>query len=160
MKTSLRPRIPRPGFLLALLFLLGPVADVSRVEAATSYQRALLKLHNQDRAKRNRKPLRLSAPLNRAATKYARVMNANNHFSHTGPAPGFSRFDARIKAECATCFTTMGENIAAGQKTPAQVHRAWMNSRGHRANILNPRFRSVGFGRAGSKPYWVTNFGG
>ncbi len=143
-----------------MLLLLGFVAEAPKAEAASSYQRILLRLHNEERAKRNRPPLRLHAALNRAAVKYAKVMDQNNHFDHTGPAPTFSTFDQRIKDECPSCFTTMGENIALGQKTPADVHRAWMLSPGHRRNILNGGFRFVGFGKAGTEPYWSTSFGG
>lgn len=155
MKSSFRSSV-----LLTLLLAFGPMFSVPRVEAAASYQRSLLRLHNKERIKRNRKPLRLHGALNRAAVKYAKVMSDNDHFDHTGPAPDFTTFDERIKAECPTCFTTMGENIALGQKTPAEVTKAWMRSPGHRRNILYGRFKSVGFGKAGAEPYWSTSFGG
>ncbi|MBL9158752.1 MAG: CAP domain-containing protein [Verrucomicrobiales bacterium] len=153
---SLRPLLP-----VVLLFgLMAPVAPEASAAKFTGYQKKLLRLHNEARNKRNLPPLRLRGALNTAAVKYALVMDTNNHFDHTGPAPDFTTFDQRIKTECPDCFTTMGENIAFGQANEAAVTTAWMKSPGHRRNILNRSFRFVGFGRAGSEPYWVTNFGG
>lgn len=145
------------GLLLGLLVILS-IQLTAPVEAATAYQNQLLRLHNRERSKRNLPRLRFHRALNRAAVKYARVMNANNHFDHNGPDG--STMDSRILAECSNCFLTMGENIARGQRSPAEVTRGWMRSPGHRRNILNRRFGRVGFGRAGSPTYWVTNFGG
>lgn len=126
----------------------------------TYYQKRLLRLHNAERSKRNRQPLRLYGALNRAAVKYAVVMSREpgTYFSHTGPDG--STFDQRIIAAGGTNFSAIGENIAYGQPNETAVHLVWMRSAGHRKNILNPRFNYVGFGRAGSGPHWVTNFGG
>jgi uncharacterized protein YkwD len=149
--------------LFSVVFALGillPLAPEASAAASAGYQKKLLRLHNEERKKRNKPPLRLRGALNAAAVKYAIVMDQNNHFDHVGPAPGFSTFDQRIKAECPDCFTTMAENIALGQANEAAVNTAWIKSPGHRRNILNGNFRFVGFGRAGSEPYWVANFGG
>ncbi len=161
MKSGLSSLPLRLPHLLAALILFGAAEPlVSPAEAATVYQMRLLRLHNKERAKRKRPPLKLNAHLNRAALKYARVMSraGNNFLSHTGPDG--STMDQRIRRECATCFQTMGENIALGYRTEAEVNRGWMRSPGHRRNILNPRFKFVGFGKAGTGPHWVTNFGG
>ena len=144
--------------LCLLISSLGPL--LPQATASTAYQRKLLRLHNEEREKRNKPKLRLRGALNRSAVKYAKVMNANNHFDHVGPAPGFSTFDQRINDECSGCFTTMAENIALGQRNEVEVTRAWMKSPGHRRNILNRNFRFIGFGRAGNPKYWVANFGG
>jgi uncharacterized protein YkwD len=157
---SHRPFRIRPAALLLLGIFFSLPSLAPPAQGQTAYQKQLLRLHNRERAKRNIRPLRLHPALNRAAVKYARVMNANDHFDHTGPAPDFSTMPDRIKAECSSCFSTMGENIALGQRNPAEVTRGWMNSPGHRRNILNRRFTRVGFGRAGSPIYWCTNFGG
>lgn len=151
--TALSRRLP-----LILALLLGSLSAPPRAEAATVYQKQLLRLHNAEREKRNRDRLRFHAALNRSATRYARLMDSADHFDHTGPDG--STFDQRIRSAGGTGFSTMGENIAFGQRTPAEVTRAWMTSPGHRRNILNRGFRYVGFGKAGSEPYWVTNFGG
>ncbi len=156
MNHSLRSilQLPLPVFLAALL-ILPPLQ--TKVEAQQGYQRQLLRLHNRERARRNIRPLRLHGALNRASIRYARVMNANDHWSHTGPDGSTVR--DRVEAECATCFRGWGENLAKGQRNPAQATRAWMQSPGHRRNILRRSFRRVGFGRAGSAPYWVAKFG-
>lgn len=60
-------------------------------------------------------------------------------------------------------YSRRGENIAMGQRDARSVTKAWMNSRGHRRNILDPNFTHVGFGYAETKngtPYWCTVFGG
>jgi uncharacterized protein YkwD len=147
----------RSGFLLAA-FLLAVSALSPRAEAATAYQNQLLRLHNAEREKRNLPRLSFHGALNRAASRYARLMDSTDHFDHTGPDG--STFDQRILAAGGSGFMTMGENIAFGQRTPAEVTRAWMASPGHRRNILNRSFRLVGFGKAGTEPYWVTNFAG
>lgn len=144
--------------LLLAAFLAFVTALCPRVEAATAYQRQLLRLHNEERAKRNLPALKLHGALNLAAAKYARVLDVNDHFDHVGPDG--STFDERIEEAGGTSFTAMGENIAMGQRTPVEVTRAWMASPGHRRNILFRSFRFVGFGKAGGEPYWVTNFGG
>jgi len=147
---------------LALLgtFLLGTIQPLTVHGAVASYQKSLLRLHNEERAKRNRQPLRLHGALNRAAVRYAVVMSREpgTYLDHTGPDG--STFDQRILAAGGTNFSTMAENIALGQPNESAVNLAWMRSAGHRSNILNPRFKFVGFGRAGGAPHWVTNFGG
>lgn len=96
--------------------------------------------------------------------KHAQDMKANNYFDHTGL--NGSSPTQRIKAagypnvspcNCNRRFY-YGENIARGQTTPAQVVRDWMNSPGHRANIMSKNFKEIGIGIAGT--YWVQNFGG
>jgi uncharacterized protein YkwD len=147
----------RKGLFVTALFMAVPVFS-PRAKAATAYQNQLLRLHNAEREKRNLPRLRFHGALNRAASRYARLMDSTDHFDHTGPDG--STFDQRILAAGGSGFTTMGENIAFGQRTPVEVTRAWMASPGHRRNILNRNFRLVGFGKAGGEPYWVTNFAG
>ncbi len=129
--------------------------SVDKAEAA-NFQKQLLKLHNKARKKKGRPKLRLQSSLKRAAQGYAVVMANAGVLSHIGPDG--STFDQRIIAQGGN-FSTMAENIAQGQTNAKEVHRAWMRSSGHKRNILNKRFRSVGFGMAGSDFYWVANFG-
>ncbi len=154
----MNPVRPFPLLLAATLFLGTWAVPMPEAHAAKGYQKTLLRLHNKEREKRNRKPMKLHASLNRAASRYASTMNRNNHFSHTGPDG--STFDRRIRDAGGNNFTTMAENIAMGQRNPREVTRAWIKSPGHRRNIMNPRFRFVGFGKAGSPIYWAANFGG
>jgi uncharacterized protein YkwD len=86
-------------------------------------------------------------------------MAVKGYFSHTGQ-DGRSPFD-RIK-QAGYPGRMMGENIAAGQTSAAAVMQAWMNSPGHRANILNCGYKEVGVGyvAGGSmRHYWTQNFG-
>ncbi|MBH8555205.1 CAP domain-containing protein [Nostocaceae cyanobacterium CENA357] len=119
-----------------------------------TFEEQVLQLTNQERAKNGLSALKANSELNYSADKYAELMAERNYFSHTGP-DGSKPWD-RAKAVGFEA-QTMGENIAAGQKTPEEVVKAWMNSPGHRANILNPRFTQLGVGF--EKNYWVQNFG-
>jgi uncharacterized protein YkwD len=85
-------------------------------------------------------------------------MAARDFFDHTNPdgdGPG-----ERVTAS-GYRWSTYGENIAKGQQTPEAVMTSWMNSPGHRANILNCAFEEIGVGihDGGGGPYWTQNFG-
>lgn len=111
----------------------------------------LLELHNVAR----KSPLKMHLLLDQAAQDHADWMAKNNKCSHTG-VNGSSPFD-RIKKE----YMTAGENVAAGQETPNEVVIDWLNSPGHKANIVNKRFKFAGFGIAISKNgtiYWCACF--
>jgi len=85
-------------------------------------------------------------------------MRDHHYFSHQSPTYG-SPFDMMKKYGIS--YTTAGENIAAGQTTPEEVVQAWMNSEGHRANILNPNYTAIGVGyvKGGSYgSYWTQDF--
>lgn len=149
--------LPR-GFLTAAILWGALELATPEVHALKAYQKELLRLHNQERAKRHRKPLRFHRVLNKSSVSYAKQMSREpgNYLSHTGP-DGSTLVDRILKAG-GTRFRMMGENIAFGQRSPRRVTKAWMKSTGHRRNILNARFRYVGFGKAGSAPHWVANF--
>ena len=94
------------------------------------------------------------------AQKKAEDMAKNGYFSHTSPTYG-SAFDM-LKA-AGYSYRTAGENIAKGQKTADAVMKGWMNSSGHRANILGTGYTKIGVGYAvssGGTPYWVQIFAG
>ena len=87
-------------------------------------------------------------------------MAVNRYFSHQSPTYG-SPFDMLKKF--GVSYRSAGENIAAGQRTPQEVMNAWMNSSGHRANILNKNYTELGVGyyKGGSYGhYWVQTFVG
>lgn len=113
----------------------------------------LLRLHNQDRAWGGLSPLRLNSRLMASAQGFADYLERTGQFSHDadGRSPG-----QRITAQGYHPLA-WGENIARGFYSPASVTGAWMNSPGHRANIMNGKYRDVGFGISGS--YWVADFG-
>ncbi len=80
-------------------------------------------------------------------------MDVNGYFSHTSPTYG-SPFD--MMRSYGVTYRYAGENIASGQRTAAQVMNDWMNSSGHRANILNQNFTKIGVGYVNGK--WVQMF--
>lgn len=82
-------------------------------------------------------------------------MQANNYFSHTSPTYG-SPFD--MMQQYGISYQSAGENIARGQSTPEEVVRAWMNSEGHRANILNGNYTHIGVGFEQNGNYWTQMF--
>lgn len=94
-----------------------------------------------------------NSQLNNAAQAHSNWMQANQRMTHDENGEPFT---ARL-IRAGYHYRNAGENIAAGQRTPEAVFKAWMNSPGHKRNILNPAFRDVGFGRAGN--YWTVNFG-
>lgn len=124
-----------------------------------SFANEVLTLVNAERAKNGLKALTLDTGLNSVAQKHSEDMAKNNYFSHTSLS-GKSPFD-RIKG-AGISYKTAGENIAAGQTTAAQVVNSWMNSEGHRKNILNASFTKMGLGFAkansGYKTYWTQLF--
>lgn len=112
----------------------------------------LLQLHNNYRQQLGLNPLVLNQALNNAAQKHSNWMLQNNNMNHFegGIGPG-----DRIKAEGYN-WRAYGENIANGYSTAQAVFQGWLNSSGHRANIVNPTFKDVGLGVAGK--YWTTDF--
>lgn len=122
-------------------------------QSASGYAAEVIKLVNQERAKAGLKPLTENAKLSNMAMDKAKDMNNNNYFDHNSPTYG-SPFDMMKKYGIS--FSYAGENIAKGQKTPSDVMNAWMNSSGHRANILNGNYTTIGV--AYYNGYWVQEF--
>jgi uncharacterized protein YkwD len=120
---------------------------------------AVLTLVNKERAKKpGCKPLVADSRLTAAARAHSADMATHNFFDHTTPS-GVA-FGTRIR-KAGYRFSTAGENIASGQRTPADVMKSWMNSDGHRANILNCSYRNLGVGLAYNArrvPYWTQDF--
>jgi len=120
---------------------------------------AVLTLVNQERAKVNNcKPLTMDSRLTAAARGHSADMAAKNYFDHT--SKDGTPFATRIK-NAGYQWSTAGENIAKGQKDAASVMTSWMNSPGHRANILNCAYKNIGIGLAYDArhtPYWTQDF--
>lgn len=119
------------------------------------FQSQVVTLVNQERAKVGLKALQVDSLLNKVATEKARDMNVNHYFSHTSPTYG-SPFD--MMRSFGVKYSYAGENIASGQPTPARVMQDWMNSPGHKANILNGNFTKIGVGYVNGE--WVQMFTG
>lgn len=107
-------------------------------------QKVILNLVNKERVSRGLKPMKLNTKLNKLAKIKSDDMHRNSYFSHKSPVYG-SPFDLMKKYN--VDYMTAGENIAKGQDTPEFVMKSWMNSSGHRKNILNPRFKEMGVSR-------------
>lgn len=118
----------------------------------------VLTLVNQERAKYGLNKLTLSNEMTHVATLKAQDMRDKNYFSHNSPTYG-SPFEMLQKF--GVKYTYAGENIAGGQSTPQQVMNDWLNSSGHRANILNKNYTELGVGyvKGGQYgTYWVQLF--
>ena len=121
----------------------------------SSAAQAVLAEVNAARAKNGLSALTLDANMNRAAAVRAAEMAQS--FSHT--RPNGSRGLTALN-EAGVSYRTAGENIASGQQSAQAVVSAWMNSSGHRANILSSLFGRMGVGQAtiGGRTYWVQLF--
>lgn len=127
---------------------------------ASEQAQAVLKIVNEERAKQGLKALVLDKQLNNVAQVKAEDMRNNNYFDHNSPTLG-SPFD--LMRNNGVSYRTAGENIAAGQQSARDVMNSWMNSSGHRANILNANYTKLGVGFCtGGKmgTYWVQSFTG
>jgi len=102
--------------------------------------------------------LKVNTKLSGVAEKKAEDMRDRNYFSHTSPTYG-SPFD--MMKQFGISYSSAGENIAKGQRTPADVMNGWMNSPGHKANILNSSYTEIGVGYvtdSNGTTYWVQHF--
>ncbi len=124
----------------------------------TEYETEVLRLVNIERANNGLKPLTMNWELSRVARYKSQDMHDKGYFSHTSPTYG-SPFD--MMKQYGVSYRTAGENIAMGQTTPQQVMQGWMNSPGHRANILNSSFTQIGVGiakNAQGRYIWTQQF--
>ncbi|MFJ4186520.1 CAP domain-containing protein [Kitasatospora sp. NPDC089509] len=134
-----------------------PAAAPAGGGAAPGYAQQVVDLVNVERAKAGCGPVSAEPRLASAAQSHSDDMADRNYFDHASPE-GYHA-DHRIEAT-GYRWSTWGENIARGQKDPAAVMDAWMNSPGHRANILNCAFKQLGVGvRTGTDgPWWTQVF--
>lgn len=116
----------------------------------TNAPEAVLLLVNDARREADKHPLRLDAKLCRAAHYRAADMAARDYFSHSGWEAALRKFGVRVRPA--------GENIAWGQDSAAEVMEDWMDSPGHRQNILAGDYRSMGIGRV--EDIWCQLFTG
>jgi uncharacterized YkwD family protein len=112
-------------------------------QAEMTQAEAVLKLVNAERKKAGVQPLTLSEKLTNIAYTKAKDMADKNYFSHQSPTYG-SPFD--MLKQFGVSYSYAGENIAAGQKSAEEVMNSWMNSSGHKANILNENYTQLGVG--------------
>jgi uncharacterized protein YkwD len=150
LPTAPSPAMPVPGQQ-------PPAAAPSASQQALV--QAVLDGVNRERSKAGLAPLALSPQLCAVATERSQDMASRNYFSHTDP-DGHDPWWHYQQAGLA--YKAAGENIAEGQPTPESVVSDWMNSPGHRANILNPAFRTIGIGVVQSAHglVWTQDFAG
>ena len=132
--------------------------------ASNEFDQSILKLVNIERTNRGLDPLSIDIQLDQAANLHNDEMVRADMMSHQ--LPGEASLGDRVRAT-GYSWTRVGENIAAGYTTPEAVVEAWMNSTGHKENILNPEFTHIGIGyefapdnkNADFDVYWTQVFG-
>ncbi|MBE6533057.1 MAG: SafA/ExsA family spore coat assembly protein [Ruminococcaceae bacterium] len=136
----------------------GQIINIPSVNASTdAYEREVVRLVNIERAKQGISALEYDWQLSRVARYKSEDMQKNKYFSHTSPTYG-TPFN--MMKSFGISYKTAGENIARGYKSPAAVVEGWMNSPGHRANILNKSFTHIGVGYVENGSYWTQMFVG
>ena len=148
---SANPHISNPDLIYPGQILNIPTTD----DNTLNYEKEVVRLVNEIRAENGLKELTYDWELSRVARYKSQDMKDNRYFSHTSPVYG-SPF--QMMKSFGIKYRTAGENIARGQTTPRIVVNAWMNSSGHRANILNPSFTHIGVGYAENGRYWTQMF--
>ncbi|PLT28708.1 CAP domain-containing protein [Peribacillus deserti] len=129
-----------------------PTASTGQLSA---YEQKVVELTNAERSKQGLAALKVDAELSKVARIKSQDMHDKNYFDHNSPTYG-SPFDMMKKF--GITYKSAGENIAQGQPTPEEVVKAWMNSSGHRANILNSGYTHIGVGYVADKHYWTQQF--
>ena len=145
------PHISNPNLIYP-----GQVLSIPQLNTTvTSFESEVIRLVNDIRASNGLKPLTANWELSRVARYKSQDMVNNRYFSHTGPTYGSPY---QMMRNFGISFRTAGENIAYGYSTPQAVVNAWMNSSGHRANILNSSYTQIGVGYVAKGHYWTQMF--
>ena len=121
----------------------------------TSYEQEVIRLVNEIRVQNGLKALTYDWELSRVARYKSQDMKDNNYFSHTSPVYGTP---FQMIRNFGISYKSAGENIAKGYATPQAVVNGWMNSSGHRANILNAGYTHIGVGYVSGGNYWTQMF--
>jgi uncharacterized YkwD family protein/spore coat assembly protein SafA len=143
------PQIKNPALIYPNQVLTIPT------KAYASQTAEVARLVNVERAKQGLKPLTVNWELSRVAQYKAEDMTDKHYFSHTSPTYGdpftmMKKFGIK--------YSTAGENIAQGQRSASEVMTAWLNSSGHRANIMNSQYTQIGVGYDSRTNTWVQQF--
>lgn len=147
------PQVKNPSLIYP-----GQKLTIPSLDSVKSFENEVIRLVNVERSKKGLGALQANWELSRVARYKSQDMANKGYFSHTSPTYG-SPF--AMMENFGIRFSSAGENIAYGQRTPAEVMKGWMNSAGHKANILSPSYTQIGVGLAKNKSgtsYWTQMF--
>ena len=134
----------------------GDVLTIPETDASVrACEQEVVRLVNAERAKHGLAALTEDWELSRVARYKSQDMHDNRYFAHNSPTYGTP---FRMLRAFGLSYRTAGENIAMGYTAPAAVVAGWMNSEGHRANILNSAYTKIGVGYVADGHYWTQQF--
>lgn len=145
------PQVSNPDLIYP-----GQVLNVPSLDSSVlSFEEEVVRLVNKERTSRGLKALTQNWELSRVARYKSQDMKDNRYFAHNSPTYGSP---GKMIRDFGISYRSYGENIAHGYRTPQAVVDGWMNSSGHRANILNASFTQIGVGYVSSGSYWTQMF--
>lgn len=145
------PQVSNPNLIYP-----GQVLNIPQLDkSVSSYEAEVIRLVNNIRQQNGLQPLTANWELSRVARYKSQDMVDKRYFSHTSPTYGTP---FQMIKNFGISFKTAGENIAYGYATPQAVVDGWMNSSGHRANILNASYKQIGVGYVAQGNYWTQMF--
>lgn len=150
---ALNPQISDPNLIYPKQKL--KIPDLSEVKLL---ENEVITIVNNERSKNGLKPLSHNWQLSRVARYKSKDMIEKNYFSHVSPVYGSP---SNMMKNFGISFRASGENIAYGQRTPKEVMETWMNSSGHRQNILSSNYSQIGVGvtiAPNGQIYWTQMF--
>lgn len=145
------PQIANPDLIYP-----GQVLSIPQLDTTvTAFENEVIRLVNKIRQENGLKALSANWELSRVARYKSQDMVDNRYFAHNSPVYGMP---FQMIKSFGISYRTAGENIAYGYKTPQAVVDGWMNSSGHRANILNSSYTQIGVGYVANGNYWTQMF--
>ena len=151
------PNLIYPGDVLTIPETEKEISSVLLVTDASvrACEQEVVRLVNAERAKHGLAALTEDWELSRVARYKSQDMHDNRYFAHNSPTYGTP---FRMLRAFGLSYRTAGENIAMGYAAPAAVVAGWMNSEGHRANILSSAYTKIGVGYVADGHYWTQQF--